>query len=316
MGYSVRPDERAVKSYYDARPHITHASNASQVFKETDMNPLFDPSKIKLPREARDSAANPRSRGIIFAEDVTGSMDVYLMDLIKNQFPKLIKETYNISSYDPHIMFMGVGDVYCDSAPLQVTQFETDLKMLEQLQSIYLERGGGGNCFESYILPWYFAGKHISMDCFEKRGEKGFLFTFGDEEPTPALSSAEIKRVFGSNDTLKKPSISKYDCLKMASEKFHCYHIILDGYNYSMNVKKLWKDLMGGHACLLSDHKYLSELVTTILKMYEGKTKTEAISELTSVEAKRVVEEALKDHEEQVEDISVAPAENADIEEF
>ena len=193
----------SMKNYYDTHAHAMSSKNVHQVFTSRNMPDEFNPAKIKLPREARDSNLSPRSRGVIFAEDLTGSMDEFLMSLIQKEFPRLITETYESVSFDPHIMFMGVGDVEAyDEAPLQVTQFETDIRMLEQLQRIYVEKAGGGNNFESYILPWYFAAKHTSMDCFEKRGEKGFLFTFGDELPTPRLTAEEIERVFEKNSSL------------------------------------------------------------------------------------------------------------------
>lgn len=302
-------------SYYSSRSDVREATHASQVFKESRMRDEFNPAKMKLPREACDSALSPHSRGIIFAEDITGSMDMYLLNLIQKQFPRLITQTYESTSFDPHIMFMGVGDVAAsDDAPLQVTQFETDLRMLEQLERIYLERGGGGNDYESYILPWYFAGKHIRMDCWDKRKEKGFLFTFGDEEPTPSLSQREIKTVFGDNDTLQQRIITAEDCLELASKKFNCYHIILHGSHYrwySNEVISKWRNLMGGHVCDLSDHECLPELISTILKMYDGYTKTEAINKIQSLHAQRVIEDALRWHEEKIADVSPANTETA-----
>ena len=304
-----------MRSYYSSRDDVRSATSAQQVFRSTRMLDEFNPAKMKLPREACDSAESPRSRGIIFAEDVTGSMGRFLLSLIQKEFPTLIKQTYETVSYDPHIMFMGVGDVAAgDDAPLQVTQFETDLRMLEQLQKIWLEQGGGGNSYESYILPWYFAAKHTKMDCYEKRGEKGFLFTFGDEDPTPRLTAAEIKEVFGSQDSLQTLVITAEDCLEMASEKFYCYHIILRGSYYSCIYMEKWRKLMGSHVCDLSDHRYLPELVSTILAMYEGLTKTEAINKIQNSTARRVVEDALKWHEETVADLPKGNA--SDIELF
>jgi len=181
MGGS-RIDSSEMRSYYQTNSHVTRARDASEVFTSSYMLDDYNPAKMKLPREACDSADSPHSRGIIYAEDVTGSMGRFILSLIQKEFPRLIKQTYETVSYDPHIMFMGVGDVAAgDRAPLQATQFETDLRMLDQLQKIYLEGSGGGNGSESYILPWYFAAKHVKMDCYEKRGEKGFLFTFGDD---------------------------------------------------------------------------------------------------------------------------------------
>lgn len=292
-------------------------TDASEVFKETSMRDEFNPAKIKLPREACDSAQSPHSRGIIYGEDITGSMHRFLLNLIQKQFPKLIEETYKTVSFNPHIMFMGVGDVAAgDRAPLQVTQFETDLRMLEQLEKIWLEGCGGGNGSESYILPWYFAAKYCKMDCFEKRGEKGFLFTFGDDGPTPELTPYQLKTVFGEREDLDKRKLTATDCLDMASEKFYCYHIILRGSAYDSNIVNDWKRLMGGNVCDLSDHECIPELVCTILKMYEGVSKTDAINAITNTYTRSVVSEALCDHEEYVVDEKVDAGDQADVELF
>lgn len=311
--------EREVRRYYDSSPKIHTATHVQQVCTSTFMQEAFNPAKMKLPREARDSALSPHSRGIIFAEDITGSMGSFILDLIQNQFPRLIRTTYNIASWNPHIMYMGVGDAECDRAPLQATQFETDIRMLEQLQQIWIEGRGGGNSYESYILPWYFAAHCISMDCYEKRGEKGFLFTFGDEQPTPYLERSDLKSVFGNRPDVPYPQQSKIyfdDCLEMASEKFYCYHIILNGSGYSSYVLRMWKEKMGGHACYLSEHQYLTELVTTILKMHEGFSKTDALSAIENSYARSVVSQALSDHEERVEISTSQVTGSADIEEF
>ena len=304
-------------SYYSSNTHIRHATSAREVFKETRIFNAFDPSKMKLPREALDSNLSPKSRPIILAEDTTGSMDWALLEIIRDQFPDLINLIYKTASYNPHIMFMGIGDVAAyDEAPLQVTQFETDLRILDQLQKIWIEGCGGGNGSESYILAWYFAAKHTYVDSWEKRREKGFIFTFGDDGPTLSLNKGEIKRVFGDNDNLEVYSITNKDCLEMASEKFNCYHIILHGAAYSRYHVNDWKDLMGSHVCDLSDYKCMPELVTTILKMYEGKTKTEAINEISNAHKKSIVAKALEYHEEVVEQSnnSDSTEENANIE--
>lgn len=292
-------------------------TSAEQIFKAIQMIDEFNPAKMKLPREACDSAMSPKSRGIIFAEDVTGSMGRFLLSLIQTQYPRLFKEILNRYSFNPHIMFMGVGDVAAhDQAPLQATQFESDLRMLEQLEKIWLEKGGGRNPFESYILPWYFAGKYCKMDCFDKRGEKGFLFTFGDEEPTPYLTSQELRKVFGERTDLDERTVTATDCLEMASEKFYCYHIILHGNNYSECDMDKWYELLGGHACDLSDYDCLPELICAIIDMYEGCSKTEAIEKINNSEARYVVRNALLCHEEHVEDKKVVSDQESKIEIF
>ena len=115
--------------------------------------------------------------------------------------------------------------------------------------------------------------------------------------------------------------ITAEDCLELASEKFNCYHIILHGNYYSWypnDVISKWRKLMGGHVCDLRDHECLPELISTILKMYDGLTKTEAINKIQDLHAKKVVEDALKWHEEEIADVSPANTENtqSDIEVF
>ncbi len=61
------------------------------------------------------------------------------------------------------MMVMGIGDAWCDRVPLPVTPFETDIRIARQLEQIFLEHGGGGNNFESYNLPWYFAAKRTAI---------------------------------------------------------------------------------------------------------------------------------------------------------
>lgn len=309
-------DYYGASSYYDrgvssrVTPKKTITS-AEQIFKQSGFFKDFDPSQMKLPREALDSSMSPHSRGMIFAEDVTGSMDRYLLSLIQKQYPKLIKEVLNRFSFNPHIMFMGIGDVAAhDKAPLQVTQFESDLRMLEQLEKIWLEKKGGGNKYESYILAWYFAAKYCKMDCYEKRGEKGFLFTFGDEEPTPYLTANELRTVFGDREDLDTRTVSATDCLEMVSEKFYPYHIILHGNGYYMCELSKWRDLMGGHACDLDDYDCLPDLVCAILDMYEGISKTDAIEKIEDSHIRKVVKNALVYHEERVDN---KPVNNPEI---
>lgn len=316
-------DYYGASSYYDSgrttsvTPKKTITA-AEQIFTQSGLFKDFDPSQIKLPREALDSAMSPHSRGIIFAEDVTGSMGRYLLSLIQKQYPKLIKEVLKRFSFNPHILFMGIGDVAAgDRAPLQVTQFESDLRMLEQLEKLWLEKRGGGNSYESYILAWYFAAKYCKMDCFEKRGEKGFLFTFGDEEPTPGLSASELRTVFGDRPDLDRRRVSATDCLEMASEKFYPYHIILHGSNYYACNTNMWRDLLGGHACDLEDYDCLPELVCTIIEMYEGRSKSEVIDKIEDSHTRYVVKNALMYHEERVDDKKVdSPQMKSDIEIF
>lgn len=80
---------------------------------------------------------------------------------------------------------------------------------------IFLEKGGGGNSFESYDLPWYFAAKRTSIDCFEKRKKKGFLFTVGDENAALGLTVSQVKEHLGDDI---QSNMSAEDLFDMASK--------------------------------------------------------------------------------------------------
>ena len=168
-----------------------------EIFSSYEMDPYLDPASIDL-RESRDSAQNPNSTPLIVAVDVTGSMGILAEQLVKRGLRPLFEEIIDRRPIsDPHVMAMAIGDANCDDAPLQVTQFEADITVAEQIEKIWLEGGGGGNCHESYNLPWLFAATKTASDSIEKRGKKGYLFTVGDEECPPGLKGRQIKQVLG-----------------------------------------------------------------------------------------------------------------------
>ena len=299
MGYGST-DSKQVSSYYERNSHITHAKNIGEIFSSEALNEKLDPRFLKNGfRESCDSADNPNSRAIAIGFDETGSMGTIPFSFIKDGFPKFIKMIQGgVLGYDPHILFTAIGDVKCDDAPLQVTQFEADTRMLDQLSMFYIERGGGGNNGESYQLPWYFLAKHTKIDCFNKRGQKGIYISIGDDKPHQNTTMHEIKSVFGSNEGFEYHSISTENLRDMALEKWHLFHIMLseDGYG-SSNVEGTWKNLLGNHAVVLEDHNYIAETVATILKVQNGMDKAEAINMIENKTAKKFVRMALSNFE-------------------
>ena len=69
---------------------------------------------------------------------------------------------------DVEFMIMGIGDLAYDTYPIQASQFESDIRIAEQLDKIYFEFGGGGNWFESYTAAWYFGSRHTKLDCWNR----------------------------------------------------------------------------------------------------------------------------------------------------
>lgn len=256
---------------YASTASAAATSSVHDTFKSRDLDPYLDPKGITV-RESRDSDANPNSTALIIACDVTGSMGRYAHDIVKDTFGVIIKEVYDRKPIsDPHIMFMAIGDVYCDQAPLQVSQFEADIKIIEQLLKVWIEGGGGGNNTESYDLPWYFAAEHTSIDCWEKRQKKGYLFTMGDEESPAGLTKEQIKQFLGDD---AQGDYTAEQLLRMVEKKYHVFHIIIGQGSHACSngseVKRSWLDLMGQRAIWLDDASKLGELIISTLQINEG----------------------------------------------
>lgn len=275
MGYRA-PEANDWKDF--KRKHIEHAKTVDDIFTSRTMKAAYNPREIKI-RESCDSPGNPESDAIIIGCDITGSMDRILDQVIRTVLPNLFTDIYERKPVPyPHLLAMGIGDVEAgDRAPLQTTQFESDIKIAEQLKEIYLERGGGGNNYESYALAWYFAGYYTRIDCFEKRRKKGFLFTMGDEEPTPYLTKRDITKVFGSAN-MQSDKLTQEELLQLATRQYHVYHLMLtEGFNYSNTVKEKWTRLLGQNAMLVDDYRKIGEIITSTLQMHAGVSKEEII---------------------------------------
>jgi hypothetical protein len=156
----------------------------------------LSPQGMQL-RESRDSVEHPNSNAIIISLDVTGSMGRVVRGIHANlpQLHELLLGHNYIS--DPQICFAAVGDATCDRVPLQVGQFESDNRMDENLESMILEGGGGGQTTESYELILYVAARHTAIDCWEKRQKKGYLFIIGDEFAYPEVSAHQVQMLIG-----------------------------------------------------------------------------------------------------------------------
>ncbi len=257
-------------SAYASFASSTVGKTTEDIYTSRHMHPDLNPLNVKF-RESRDSADNPRSTPLIVGLDVTGSMGILADNIARKGLGTLFTGVLDRKPItDPHVMFMGIGDAYYDQAPLQVSQFEADNRVVEQLTLLYLEHGGGGNNFESYNLPWYFAANHTVHDSMEKRGKRGYLFTVGDE-PAPAdLTPDQIKCFIG--DTVEPQSTKAM--LEMAQRMYDVYHVVILEGDYARHaperVLNSWKPLLGQHVIPLADHTKLAETIVSAIEIAEG----------------------------------------------
>lgn len=231
------------------------------IFRSQNMDTAFDPARIDV-RESRDSAQNPRSTPIIVAVDVTGSMGHLSELLVREGVAEIMTGLLEGDAVsDPHLMCMGVGDAWCDRAPLQATQFEADLRVVEQLGRIWIEGGGGGNGEESYILPWAFALAKTSCDAIERGRGKGLLVTVGDDAPPAALLREHAQRIGVS----LARDVDARELLAAVEREWDVYHLMIaEGHamrHDGRRVETAWRALLGERAIKVSDHREMARLI-------------------------------------------------------
>lgn len=197
----------------------TSMSN-QEMFKARKVDKALNPYNVT--RECRDSEEHPNTIPVILALDVTGSLGQAAVEIAK-KLNVIMTKLYD-QVKDVEFMIMGIGDLYCDEGPIQISQFESDIRIAEQLDKLWFEFGGGGNLSESYTAAWYMGSRHCDLDCW-KRGKKGIIITMGDERLNPCLEEQPL--MLQTGDDLEADVETK-NLYAEASEKFDIYHIQVD----------------------------------------------------------------------------------------
>jgi len=239
--------------------------------RERKISNGMDPKDLKV-RESRDSEQHPNSLAIMLFLDETGSMGQVPEMIVRKKLDKLMNKLIESGVEDAHVFFGGIGDQYSDRAPLQVGQFEAETELLHKwLTSIYLEGGGGGGNHESYLLAWLVAARHTAIDCMEKRNQKGFLFTVGDERSHANVNADVLEQVLGYTDAER---MTDEQLLNEAKEKYNVYHIHVQQGSYRDNPTTLgyWRDLLGEENLIILENyedicDVIAEKIVSVLEI-------------------------------------------------
>lgn len=200
--------------------HLADGYSAQDLYKSKRIQKELDPCGVI--RECCDSEEHPNTIPVILALDVTGSMGsaaVAVAQKLNEVMTKLYEQVQDVE-----FLVMGIGDLAYDDAPIQASQFESDIRIAEQLDKIYFEGGGGGNSYESYTGAWYFGARHTRLDCWN-RGKKGIIITMGDEPLNPYLPKDRLAQVCGDN---LQGDVETKDIYDEASEKYDIYHLAVN----------------------------------------------------------------------------------------
>lgn len=228
----------------------------------------LDPKGVMV-RESRDSDEHPQSRAIVVLFDVTGSMHT-IPQTLQQKLPQLLGVLLRRGYVtDPQILFGAIGDATCDRVPLQIGQWESDNRMDTHLENLVLEGGGGGQVTESYELALYFMARHTAMDCWEKRGEKGYLFVIGDEMAYHYVKPKEVEAILGEKLAEPVPIVT---IAREVTERFHTYYLLptAAAHGREERIADFWRELLGQNVLQLDDPDAVCEVIALQIGLEEG----------------------------------------------
>ena len=266
--------------------------SGDNVFANNHLQDKYN-SKFIEKRESFDSEDSPESTPVILGFDCTGSMGWLANEIAQNSLNETITKILSTKVVtDPHMMCAAFADY---SYPLQVTQFEADIRVVEQLLELYLY---GGNQYSYDALLWYFAAKHTKTDCWDKRHKKGILIGVGDEvcgRGKYIIPTETIKKVF--DDDVER-GLTEDDIWQEASKKYEIAHIVVgntrrvEGESY-----ETWKAAYPGRVARLheKDIKLLSDVILAIMRLINGEDRETILNQIEKDDDREIVRKAIED---------------------
>lgn len=254
----------------DSTGSIAGSYSNQEMFKSNTLDPALNPKNVI--RECCDTDEHPNTIPVILALDVTGSMGQTAVEVAKKLNVIMTKLYEEVT--DVEFMIMGIGDLACDDVPIQASQFESDIRIAEQLDKIYFEFGGGGNDYESYTAAWYFGSRHTNLDCL-KRDKRGIIITMGDEQLNPYLpiNGRHCGLAKATGDNLQA-DIETKDLYEETVKKFDIYHLDVnhgrryDESSIEMSFKKYLDD---NHFRKVTMDSIVNEIVDIIVSASKDK---------------------------------------------
>lgn len=223
---------------FDSLTGTRTINSVQENFKARHVHKDLKPYKVM--RECCDSEEHPYTVPVILALDVTGSMSdaaVKTASALNNIITSIYEKVDDVE-----FAIMGIGDLAYDNSPIQISQFESDIRIAEHLDKLYFEFGGGGNSYESYTAAWYMGANHTKLDCWA-RGKRGIIITLGDENLNPYLPHRPLTEVTG--DPLQGDVETK-DLYEEVKDKYDVYHIFVDhGYSrYKESAERTFTEVI------------------------------------------------------------------------
>ena len=248
----------------------------------TNVHANLDPKRInKKPfgkLESRDSADHPESHAVLVCFDVTGSNIDRAVD-VQKKLPTLMELLAKYIA-DPQVA-VAANDDYkvVGTNSIQISDFESDIRVDEHIRNIWLVGNGGGNNGESYDLLLYAAARKMVLDSVEKRSKKGYMFLYADELVFPNVLKGEVHDVFGDKLESDIPTV---EIIEEAQRNFHIFVIWPRG--GEDRAHEQYKKLFGEENVLVSQHpNLLCELIASTVALYENKPADVVVNDLIAI---------------------------------
>lgn len=268
------------KADVDSTGKLSGHYNAQEMFVSRRLDPALN-IKDKI-RECCDSAEHPNTIPVILGIDITGSMGKAAVEVAQSLNP-IMNILYNDLT-DVQIMVMGIGDLAYDDAPIQVSQFESDIRIAEQLDKVWFEGNGGGNGYESYTAAWWIGLHCCALDCW-KRGKKGIIITTGDEPLNPYLPGKRLANITGRGVEADVLTDKLYE---EVLKRFDVHHIAIDDHStcyreYKDAINRSWKKRLG-EAFHVSTVAGLEQQIVSIIKDFVAHSNTLSSTPMGAIE--------------------------------
>lgn len=220
--------------------------------------------------ESRDSKEHPNSLPIIIGLDQTGSMGAVPRNLQKSLagiFDLIVLRGY---AEDPQISIAAYGDLKCDPArsAVQISNFESDNRIDENLDNLMLVGGGGGNGGETMSGLFYMMEK-VKSDAWEKRNKKGYAFFIADEISLD-LNMRDLADFTDDKEPIAPLGFA--DLAKKVTEKWEVYILVIDNWSaeYQQSVK-FYTEIFGQkNVLVLEDPQAVPETIAVTIGLREG----------------------------------------------
>ncbi|MGF7228550.1 MAG: hypothetical protein ACQR33_01045 [Candidatus Saccharibacteria bacterium] len=291
----VKASTAAGKSSFDYTDRIASGQTATAVHELLDPRTVagpLSPFAGKVMREVTISAEHPNPTAIAVVLDVTGS-NIDAAKVVHSKLPQLLGVLQRKGYVDdPQINFCAIGDAYSDYVPLQVGQFESDNRIDEQLEAMYLEGNGGGQVCETYELAAYFLARHTYLEPFHQEGRKGFAFFIGDEMPYETLRRQFSGDPYDRGHTVEsltgdrlESDLTTAKVFEELQEQYEVFFLFQSRGMYpAERILPAWRKLLGERALVLDDPAAVCETIAGILAVVEGGYNTdEVMADLTAI---------------------------------